>query len=162
MPDKVALRKEQIAFIDQVLMNYNLTLTEVAKGADLASTTLTRFYNGSPKHVLSSTTLAKIKDKYPIGEIIQGSHANDNRGDSELAITFAIQVILKALLSKQKISREWLEDNFILAQNHYRKHRLPNAALLMGELLASVSPEAPERGRSPSRLSLELAPLALR
>lgn len=164
MIDKAALRKEQLAYIDFLLSNTGKNLTEIAKDAGLAPTTLTRFYNNkNHKYCLSATTLAMIKAKFSgPPEKSETIGANDNREDSEIAVSFALQLILKVLLAKKMVTATWLEDNLILAQSHYRKHRLPNAALLIGELLASVLPEAPQKGRLPSRQPLGLEPLALR
>lgn len=48
------------ALVDKMLAKTGLTLSELARGAGLTETTLTRFYNKPVKHSLSAKTLAKL------------------------------------------------------------------------------------------------------
>lgn len=161
MIDKITIRKDQLSFIDEIMKEYNITLTEIAKRCQLSSTTLTRFYNGDPKHLLSSTTLGLIKQGFPLNNQKSAANANDNSADVELALVFTMELMLR-LLAKDPENKEWLEENFIYGQGFYRKHRLPNAALLMEQLKNFVSGKFPQQDKSPSHQFLELVPLKIR
>lgn len=57
--------KNARAMLDTIMRETNLSLTQIATKAGLASSTLTRFHNKEVKHTLSSRTIEKLSQAFP-------------------------------------------------------------------------------------------------
>lgn len=155
MSNKAILIKKQRQHIELVLSNYRLTLTELAKGVDIASTTLTRWYNGNPKHALSATTFDKIANKYPTEEI-----NNKNKiGETDLAVTFAIKTIIGIMLKYKMAKPKEFEEPFTQAIELYHAHRLPEAEKIMEDFRMFAGGGTHPKGTEMLRKLLELVPV---
>lgn len=157
MNNKPDLIKKQRDYIRRALFQYNITLTEIAKNTGIASTTLTRWYNSSPKHALSATTFDKISNKYALDD---GADKNQ-LGETDLAMSYAIKTLIGIMLKYKLATPKEFEEPFSQAVELYQAHRLPEAVKVMEDFRTFAKGGIHPQGSEMLRKLLELAPVGL-
>lgn len=155
MTSKTDLIKKQKEYLKCVLAHYNITLTEIARVAKLASTTLTRFYNGTPKHALSATTFEMIKEHYPVDNI----EVRDYITEADVALMYTIKTLVKLLIKHKTLESKELGEAFIHGRELYQAHHLFDAVKIMDDLNMFVSGGTLPKQQEALHKLLTLAPL---
>jgi len=156
MRSKADLIKKQRLYLDKVMEKYdNVTLTDIARHVGVAQTTITRWYNGSPKHALSATTFDKITDAYPIEDVLVKNQITE----ADIAILYTMKTLIAILLKQKTISPKDLDDAFTHGKELYRLHHLSDAMKIMEDLRTSVTGETLPKQQEALRKLLTLAPV---
>jgi AcrR family transcriptional regulator len=152
---KEQLRKEQRAYLEQIVARSGLTLSEIAKEAGVSSTTLTRFYNNkNATHAISSTTMDKVHKRFPIDRAVPPSPSNE----TTLVTVSLFSSLVNLLLKKRTILPSELEEILTHTGDLYRAHQMPEAVKVVDALRSSLTPGSQQLGKEAIGILLRLHP----
>lgn len=124
---------EQQKEIDAICVAYDIKHTNVAKEINVAPSTINRFMAGDPPgNTLSSITMKKIRNKFPLPYKKGG---NKQLTENELGLLRALECIVYVLLGKKIVAIKDLEGTITGQIHEFQKNTQPNSKKVLSQLL---------------------------
>lgn len=107
------------------------------------------------KNVLLTYSSNQIDGETPL----RMERVGDVHAESDIAMAFMFKMVFSLLMKHGMVSARGLDINFTEARDHYQKHKLAHAAILIESLQKFVKAEPPGLEKEAIHRLLELVPL---
>lgn len=134
--------------IDPQMLNRTLHGGREMKPAEVVA--IAKFFGISEKEVLTGESENQADSYFQHKKGVDGADA---------AIVFMMKMIMKSLLEKKILDKEWVQENINYAMSHYRMYDLADAILVMEQVMEFLGSATPPPEPGAPRKLLQLAPL---